>query len=164
MNCSDMRIELTPSTRSFLNVYFANFNYWFLTLKKGLYEMRTYHKQRDKNIETLRLDRLTLTWYTMIRQLLKTWQLTRWQKGLSMHVRTKTQKLYLNDDECWKSVCLALTLSYQCNWNSNKLLLICFERFSNCINVLICTNLHAYLLSFYDINDIDLNNNSLWIS
>ena len=54
MNNPDMRIELTPSKNSFLNVYIANFNNWFLTLKKGLYEMRTYHKQRDKDIETLR--------------------------------------------------------------------------------------------------------------
>ena len=59
--CEDKNRGIVPKTRSFLNVYIANFNNWFLTLKKGLYEMRTYHKQCDKNIETLRLDRLTPT-------------------------------------------------------------------------------------------------------
>ena len=50
---------------------------WFLIVRKRLYEMRTCHKRRDKDCETLGhwdLDRLTPTWHIMTGQWGKTWQ------------------------------------------------------------------------------------------
>ena len=115
-----MRIEIIPSIWClFLKVYSLTCHNWFLVRGEILYEMRTdYQREATK----------ALKWHRMTGQLLNTWQLTWWQAGLSMHVRTKTEELYLNEDGCWKFVCLAMTLSCQCYWNSNKLLQISFGR------------------------------------
>ena len=48
MNLPDVKIELTPSIRCFSKVNIAICN------KKRHYEMRTYHKRLDKDMEILK--------------------------------------------------------------------------------------------------------------
>ena len=99
----------------FLKVYIVTCHYWFLILGKRLYDMKADYQGRY--IDMTQND-WTIAKYLTVDLM----------TGYRCMTGQKQRNCTSTTDGCWKSVCLAMTLSCQCYWNSNKLLWISFRR------------------------------------